>query len=204
MIRDNQPVGAHTMTSSIQRLKDEELVKLSREGQSDAMASLISRYLPIIRYKASGLFGPGLEQDDLIQEGLIGLLKAIRGYDENREASFVTFANLCIMGRMQSAVRAALSPKHSPLRDYMSISPQEGEPKLSIPAQDSPESYIIGKEDTEALRRKLETLLSLFEQDTLRLYFQGHSYREISNLLHSSPKAVDNALQRVRRKLRSV
>ncbi len=192
------------MTGSAQRLTDEELVKLSREGQNDAMAALISRYLPLVRHKARGLYGPGLEQDDLVQEGLIGLLKAIRGYDAGREAGFATFATLCITGRMMSAVRAALSPKHSPLRDYMSISPQEGEEKLLIPAQDDPESYIIGKEDTEALRRKIATLLSLFEQDTLRLYFQGHSYREISKLLHSSPKAVDNALQRVRRKLRSV
>lgn len=192
------------MNGLAEHITDEELIDQARGGNDDAVGALITRYLPLVRHKVVGCYGPGLEQDDLVQEGLIGLLGAIRGFDPQRAGSFATYATQCITNRIYSAVRAALSPKHSPLRDYMSISPDAEGQAIQIPSDDGPETSFIKKEDNELRDRRMQTLLSGYEQETLRLYLSGHTYQEISDLLHSSPKAVDNALQRVRRKLKMV
>lgn len=179
---------------------DETLAANARGGDEDATATLVCKYIPLVRSRAASFYGPGLEQDDLVQEGFIGLLKAIRSYDPLRESSFRTFAVLCVTGRMMSAVRASLSSKHSPLRDYRSIS-QEG---LAFSADVDPESYFIGKEEAQLLWNQIFTKLSSFERDALRLYLSGHSYREMSLILQASSKSVDNAIQRIRRKLKKV
>ena len=139
-----------------------------------------------------------MEAEDIVQEGLLGLLKAIRLYQPGK-SEFAAFASLCISSSMADAARSALSGKSIPLRDYASLS-EEG--TILLPAGD-PAQQVMAREQLAELERKIRTSLSVFEQQVLRLYLTGRSYAEISRLLLTTPKAVDNALQRVRRKLRS-
>lgn len=188
------------MTRALKNLTDEALILSARKGDDEAVTELVTRYLPMIRRRASRYFLPGMEAEDVIQEGLIGLLKAIRLYD-GRQSAFPTFASLCVGSTMATAARAALSQKNQPLSDYSTLEELEGS---SAERPMSPEEEVIIAEQLAELDGKIHTRLSGFEQKALTLYLSGHSYAEISQLLLTSPKAVDNALQRVRRKLRSV
>ena len=188
------------MTKALQNLTDEDLIRAARSGDDSAVGELVARYLPMVRHGAARYFLPGMDAEDVVQEGLIGLLKAIRLYD-GRQSAFATFASVCVASTMATAAKAALSQKSRPLSDY---SPLE---ELDEARQDqhvSPEEEIIIAEQVEELKGRIDTLLSGFEQRALTLYLSGHSYSEISQLLRTTSKAVDNALQRVRRKLRSV
>lgn len=188
------------MTRALQNLTDEALILSARAGDDSAVTELVARYLPMIRRRASRYFLPGLDAEDVVQEGLIGLLKAIRLFD-GRQSTFPTFAAVCVGSTMATAAKAALSQKSRPLSDYSSLE------ELDDVRKDqnvSPEEEIIIAEQMEELTGKIGTLLSSFEQQALTLYLSGHSYLEISQLLRTTSKAVDNALQRVRRKLRSV
>lgn len=170
-----------------------------RTGSSTAMTELVMRYLPLIRHKAAGYCLPGMEKDDLVQEGLLGLLKAISFYEAGK-SSFATFASICVSSSMATAAKSALSQKSMPLVDYVPLSDDE-----TIAALDNtPEQHLAAREQAAELLDKISTTLSLFEQQVLRLYLTGHAYYEIAEILLTSPKAVDNALQRVRRKLRTV
>lgn len=175
---------------------DEQLVFDARNGDTDALAQLITRFLPFIKYKAGRYSFVGLEQDDFMQEGLIGLFTAVKGYDSNRSASFKTYATICIQSKMSSCFTQLLRQKHLPLNDYLPID----DSLLSL-EPDPLEAYLLWEEE-ELRRQQIKTLLSGLEQETLRLYLSGHSYEEMAKLLHCTTKAVDNALQRVRRKLR--
>lgn len=188
------------MTRAVQNLTDEALVLAARAGDDPAVTELVARYLPMIRRRASRYFLPGMEGEDVVQEGLIGLLKAIRLYDE-RQSSFPSFAAVCVSSTLATAAKAALSQKSRPLSDYSSLEELESVQKEQAV---SPEEEIIIAEQLEELNGRIHTLLSSFEQQALTLYLSGHSYLEISQLLRTTSKAVDNALQRVRRKLRSV
>ncbi len=187
------------MTRAVHELTDEALVRSARGGDDPAITELVARYLPMIRRRASRYFLPGMEAEDVVQEGLIGLLKAIRLYDRD-QSSFPVFASLCVSSTMATAAKAALSQKSRPLSDYSPLDALEGSPKEQSV---SPEEEIIIAEQLEELNGRIHTLLSSFEQQVLTLYLSGHSYPEISQLLRTTSKAVDNALQRVRRKLRS-
>lgn len=191
------------MDNQLDRLTDEELSRLSQQGSDEAAGRLIARYLPMAAAKAAGYYGPGLEQDDLLQEGLLGLWNAVRHYDPARGCGFGTFASQCVTNRICSAVRQSLSPRQAPLRDYMSISPDEEGQAVQLPDAEGPEASFIRKEDKELRSRKMRALLSPREQSVLELYLRGNTYQEISEHLSISPKAVDNALQRVRRKLQT-
>ena len=182
---------------------DEELAGLAQNGSDQAAGCLIARYLPMAAARAAGYFGPGLEQDDLVQEGLLGLWSAVRNYDPQKEASFAAFASQCVANRIYSAIRQALSPRQSPLRDYMSISQDEERQTMQLPDGEGPEASFIRKEDQELRNRRMQRLLSPREWAVLEQYLKGDTYQEISEHLHISPKAVDNALQRVRRKLQT-
>ncbi len=186
----------------LDKMSDEELVALAGLGNDEATGLLIARFLPLVRSKATSYYGPGMEPDDLEQEGMMGLWSAVRHYDPTRGGKFSTYATLCVTNRILSAVKSALSLKHSPLRDYMSISPGEDGQNIQIPFGEQPESSFIAKETTELHDRKIKQVLSDYEQQVLELYISGHTYREISQAVRSTPKAVDNALQRVRRKLK--
>ena len=189
------------MTRLLQNLTDDALIPMARAGDDAAVTELVARYLPMIRRRAARYFLPGMEAEDVVQEGLIGLLKAIRLYDGDQSA-FPTYAQVCVSSTMATAAKAALSPKSRPLRDYSSLDTlEEGE---QAEGGAGLEEELIIAEQLEELRSRIRTVLSGFEQRVLTLYLSGHSYLEISQLLRTTPKAVDNALQRVRRKLRSV
>ena len=187
------------MTKALQTLTDEELVLSARAGEAPAVSELMARYLPMIRRRAARYFLPGMDAEDVVQEGLIGLLKAIRLYD-GKQSAFSTFASVCVASNMATAAKAALSQKSRPLSDY---SPLEELDEARGARPVSPEEEIIIAEQVGELRERMGTLLSGFERRVLTLYLSGHSYAEISQLLRTASKAVDNALQRVRRKLRS-
>ena len=181
-------------------LRDEDLCALACGGDRMAEEQLVVRYQQLTRACSRPYFLAGGDSEDLIQEAMFGLLKAIRLYD-GRQSAFATFASVCVASTMATAAKAALSQKSRPLSDY---SPLE---ELDEARQDqhvSPEEEIIIAEQVEELKGRIDTLLSGFEQRALTLYLSGHSYSEISQLLRTTSKAVDNALQRVRRKLRSV
>lgn len=180
---------------------DEQLVLSARSGDTEQLAQLIVCFLPDIRAKASRYTPVGLEQEDLIQEGLIGLLQAVKSYDSTRNASFATFASRCILFRILGTVRLFLEQKHLPLNNYLPIDSAQVLAELSDRDGDPLEAYL--KQEEEQLRRqKIKTLLSGLEQETLTLYLNGLSYEEMAQQLGCATKAVDNALQRVRRKLR--
>lgn len=180
---------------------DEQLVLSARSGDTDALAQLIVRFLPDIQAKAGCYKLAGLEPEDLVQEGLIGLLRAVKSYDSTRKASFATFASRCILFRMLGIIRLFLEQKHLPLNNYLPLDSAQALAELSDRNGDPLEAYL--KQEEEQLRRqKIKTLLSGLEQETLTLYLNGLSYEEMAQQLGCSTKAVDNALQRVRRKLR--
>lgn len=186
---------------SLRKPSDEQLVLSARNGDTDSLAQLIVRFLPDIRAKAGRYTLVGLEQEDLVQEGLIGLLRAVKSYDSTRKASFATFASRCILFRMLGTVHLFLEQKHLPLSNYLPIDSLQQVAGLSDHSADPLEVYL--KQEEEQLRRqKIKTLLSGLEQETLTLYLSGLSYEEMAQQLGCSAKAVDNALQRVRRKLR--
>lgn len=181
--------------------KDDVLAALAGSGDRLATAELVARYLPLVRHKAAGYRLPGMEPDDIVQEGLMGLVKAIRLYSPQR-SSFPTFASLCIATSMATAAKAALSQKSFPLRNYLPL-PDDDAPIGEHDRQGSPEQHLVEREQVAELYRRIDTVLSLFEQQALKLYLSGHSYTDISTSMCTTTKAVDNALQRVRRKLRS-
>ena len=191
------------MSDPFDRMTDEELAEQAQNGSDQAAGSLIARYLSMAAARASGFFGPGLEHQDFVQEGLLGLWNAVRSFDRQRGASFSTYAEQCVANRILSAVRSSLSPRQAPLRDYVSISEDQDGQAVQLPEGEDPEAAYIKEEDRRLRNRKMRQLLSLREWSVLEQYLKGKSYQEISEHLGITPKAVDNALQRVRRKLQS-
>ena len=183
---------------------DEQLVGRAKDGDDEALTALIQRYAPFVRMRAGAYGVKELDADDLYQEGMIALLTAVRNYCAGLNSSFRTFASVCINNKLNSALRAHMREKNAPMRGYLSLSePEVPEEALTAHTLD-PEQLVIQSEETDARNRRIETLLSLFERQVLKLYLSSYSYEEMSKQLGSSTKAVDNALQRVRRKLRTV
>lgn len=180
---------------------DEALVSAAQAGDTRALDQLIERHLPWICRQASRYPVSGLEAEDLVQEGLLGLVAAVKSYDPKKGASFQTYCRLCATSKMRSGVDAASSGHQKPLQDYVSMDSLEGQSAGSSEDGD-PFSAYIRREQVRQLWQQIDTLLSPLEQEALSLYLSGHSYQEMANLLDSTPKAVDNALQRARRKLR--
>lgn len=189
---------------------DAALVRAAQQGDQHASCELIRRYRGLIRSKARSYFLIGADRDDIVQEGLIGLFKAIRDYDPTRQASFHSFAELCVTRQIITAVKSATRRKHSPLNGYVSLSrpasmEEEGERLLSdiLAAKEvcDPAEIIVGAWETEFIRNGMVEALSDFETRVLRLYTGGKSYQEIADALGRHTKAVDNALQRIKRKM---
>lgn len=189
---------------------DAALVRAAQQGDQGASCELIKRYRGLIRSKARSYFLIGADRDDIVQEGLIGLFKAIRDYDPTRQASFHSFAELCVTRQIITAVKSATRRKHSPLNGYVSLSrpassEDEGERLLSdiLAAKEicDPAEIIVGAWETEFIRSGVVEALSDFETQVLRLYTGGKSYQEIADRLGRHTKAVDNALQRIKRKM---
>ena len=185
----------------LRQLTDEELVERIRGGDSTCMDILIERYKRQVRNQARALYLLGGDNDDLIQEGMLGLFKAIRDYRPEKEASFEAFARLFISRQLYSTVQAAGRQKHAPLNSYVELSDQL-DTQEDGPQGKSPEELLIDRENIEGLRKEIWKVLSPMEKKILQFYLEGESYTEIAAGLNRSPKSVDNALQRIRRKLK--
>ena len=190
-------------------LEDSALQKLAADGDSYAEEELVSRYMRLVRICARPLFLAGGESEDLIQEGMFGLLSAVRQYNNEHNASFKTFAEWCIRNRLRSAVKSASSLKHDPLNNRVpleSILSDESQTHAVACAelfQKSPEEQVLARENkkyTEQLYLSLVSMLSKYEKAVLTYYLEGLSYKEIAKLTGKGDKAVDNAIQRIRRK----
>lgn len=179
---------------------DEVLCALVAQGSARAEEELVSRYARLVRICARPLFLAGGDSEDLIQEGMVGLLHAMRTYDPARQAQFRTYAEVCIRSRLLSAVRAAGRDKHSPLNHYVSLETPLFDTAVSMQG-DNPEDMLIDREDRNERLSALKDQLSGFEAKILRLYLGGLSYGEIAQQIGRSAKSVDNAVQRIRRKL---
>jgi RNA polymerase sporulation-specific sigma factor len=189
---------------------DVRLVLRARNGDDAALDALIRRYTGFVRLKASSYFLAGGESDDLIQEGLVGLYKAVRDFRVDKETSFRSFAELCITRQIITAIKAATRFKHQPLNGYVSFSQTPAGQDdsdctlgdaLPGPGVDDPAICVISTEELQSLVFALGTGLSPLEADALRLYMEGLSYEEMSEELGCDTKTIDNALQRVKRKV---
>ena len=192
---------------------DEEIIETVREGEASGIDELFERYKNVVRSIASTMYLIGGETEDLIQEGMIGLFKAVQEYDPGRDASFGTFARLCITRHIYSAVKASGRKKHIPLNTYVSLYEEkkdEDEGGRTVEVQDmlrasdstEPEQIILSNEKSEELERAIEEELSPFERNVLELYVTGMSYSDIADVLGKNEKAMDNAIQRIRGKLK--
>jgi RNA polymerase sporulation-specific sigma factor len=192
------------------QVDDGFLIALAKQGNADAYDRIVRRYYGFVRLKASSYFLAGGDSDDLIQEGLVGLYKAVRDFRTDRESSFRNFAELCITRQIITAVKTATRNKHTPLNQYVSFSSSpasamEGEPTLDEvipgPTVHDPVNQVISSEELQSLVACLSTALSELESRVLALYLDGCSYEEVGERLACDTKTVDNALQRVKRKV---
>lgn len=186
-------------------LPDESLSALARQGDRDAEETLIKRYTRLVRQLARPYYLAGGDSDDLMQEGMIGLMCGVREYDGNRAASFRTFAERCIRNRLYSAVRAAARDKHSPLNQSVPLEIPFFDSHTSVlgaplVSQTNPEDLIIGREGVRDTLSDVRRQLSAFEAKILGYYLDGLTTREMAEAVSRSPKSVDNAVQRIRRK----
>ncbi len=192
-------------------LEDLQLALRARNGDSGALDALIRRYTGFVRLKASSYFLAGGEAEDLLQEGLIGLYKAVRDFRPEMETSFRSFAELCVTRQIITAIKTATRFKHAPLNTYVSFSHtpagQESEGDCTLgealpgPSVDDPSVCVMSTEELQSLVFCLGTGLSSLESDALKLYLEGSSYEEMAEELDCDTKTIDNALQRVKRKV---
>lgn len=195
-------------------LTDEELICRQRDGESRVTDYLMNKYKNLVRSKAKSMYILGADREDLIQEGMIGLFKAVRDYDSERDTSFATFADLCISRQMYTAVQASGRQKHIPLNTYISLygdsrnMGEDADAKLMnclVSRVDlNPEELVIDKENAENLAKKIEDELSSFENEVLDLYLTGMSYTQIARVLGRDEKSTDNALSRIRGKVKKL
>ena len=184
-------------------VSDEELIARLRAGETAIEDYLMEKYKGLVRQKARAMFLIGGDTDDLIQEGMIGLFKAVRDYHPGKEASFVTFAQMCIDRQIYSAVQSSNRQKHMPLNTYISLSQEDEESPLAQAWVETPEEIIIDRENTRALEDEIKSALSPMENTVLNYYLEGKSYADIGMLMDKNPKSVDNALRRIRTKIRN-
>jgi RNA polymerase sporulation-specific sigma factor len=190
--------------------EDLKLIEQARAGKLSAFEAIEAKYQGFVKLKASSYFMSGGDIDDLVQEGLIGLTKAVRDYRSDRETSFRSFAELCITRQIITAIKTASRQKHTPLNSYLSLSHspashEDGDCSLGdilpgSPIHD-PLSQVISSEEVASLHDCMRRLLSKLETNVLRLYLEGRSYEQIASQLGCDTKSVDNALQRIKRKV---
>ena len=195
-------------------MPDEQLIRKLREGETAIMDYIISKYKYLVIRAAKAMYLLGGENDDLIQEGMMGLFKAVRDFDVDQETSFYSFAELCISRQMYTAIKMSQRQKHMPLNSYVSLydmkktsSEEKQSPlieQLEMGTNNNPEELFLDKERLLMLVRELNERLSDMERRVLHLHLQGEDYRSIAELLDKSPKSIDNALQRIRQKMRAI
>ncbi|MDY4692814.1 MAG: RNA polymerase sporulation sigma factor SigH [Blautia sp.] len=185
-------------------LSDEELIARAKSGDSEVVDYLMEKYKGLVKNKARTMYLIGGENDDLIQEGMIGLFKAVRDFRPGRDAAFQTFARVCVERQMYNAIKNSNRQKHQPLNSYISLSGEKegNEDPLKDMWVENPESIIIDRENVRNLEKEISSALSPMENQVLKLYLNGSAYTEIARILKKSPKSVDNALSRIRGKIR--
>lgn len=187
---------------------DEELIEKLRQGEDDITDYILEKYKPLVRKKTNAMYLIGGETEDLIQEGMIGLFKAIRDYKTDKDASFYHFAELCINRQLYSALEASNRKKHQPLNSYISLSEQEHPDavaaELLVDKESGPEQTVIEQEVWEEYKKRLAQKLSRMENQVLQYYLDGNHYIQIAEMMGKSPKSIDNALQRIRQKIRQM
>ena len=188
-------------------LSDENLIRLYREGDEEAQIFLLQKYKNLVRSKANMLFLVGGDTDDLIQEGMIGLHKAVCDFNPDRESSFFHFAEICVTRQMYTAIEASNRKKNAPLNFYVSLdSDTEGEDPfsgfLSQAAENDPEEMIMQREEIRSLLCRAQNILSPMEKKVFTCCLNGMTYLETAEFLRRTPKSVDNAIQRIKTKLR--
>ena len=191
------------------KIPDEQLIRRLKNGEDEIMDYLMIKYKSMVRRKARAMYLIGGDNDDLIQEGMIGLIKAVRDFDSEAGQSFSGFAELCVSRQMYSAIASSKRKKHIPLNSYVSLYDEGNhEYEKALPlidtiepeVENNPETLYFGKESSEAFIEELKENLSDLENRVLYLHMLGTNYRDIANLLDKSPKTIDNALQRIRTK----
>jgi RNA polymerase sporulation-specific sigma factor len=201
--------GATLRAFDFENMLDEEIVAMAQEGNKSAEEYLINKYINYVKAKTKSYFLIGADKEDIFQEGMIGLFKAIRDYKNDKLSSFRAFAELCVTRQIITAIKAATRQKHVPLNCYLSLNKpvfdEESERTLidvlsSLHISD-PEEVIISKEERKKIEKKMRESLSDLEIEVLKCYLKGKSYQEIACDLDRHAKSIDNALQRVKRKL---
>ncbi len=200
------------MLTDYKNFSDEELIDCIREGNENVIDYLMDKYKNLVRKKAQTMFILGADNEDLIQEGMIGLFKAIQNYDHGRDASFFTFAELCISRQIYTAIQASGRKKHMPLNSYISFYSNEideiqGTENVVVSTMEysdknTPEKLVIEQENLDRIERIIEKELSEFEKQVLELHITGMGYVEIAKILGKEAKSVDNALSRLKMKLK--
>ena len=198
-------------TLALAELTDDDLVTRFQDGDTEALEVLLQRYRRFARAKARGYFLIGADSDDIEQEGMIGLFKAVRDFRSDRQASFRAFAELCITRQIITAIKTATRQKHQPLNSYVSLSgtPSTNDESSERTVEDvleargltDPADVVVSMENLSSMRRSMAEMLSGLEVEVLRLYVEGKSYQEIAVSLGRHVKSIDNALQRIKRKL---
>ena len=195
------------------KCSDETLIDIYRKGDEAAIEVLFERYKDIVRKKAKAMYLAGGDSDDLIQEGMIGLYKAVRDYDDTKEAAFKTFASMCINRQLINAVAVSNRKKNIPLNTYVSFDmpaypDEDNETRLvdilKPESEQNPEKLFIDREYSDSFKIKLYNRLSSFETHVQQLYMEDNDYRQIAMLLGKTPKSIDNAIQRIRAKANSI
>lgn len=199
----------HVNHQQLEDLNDEQLVEMTRMGDTEALDFLINKYKPFVRLKVKSYFLIGADKEDIVQEGMIGLYKAIRDFKGDKLASFKAFAELCVKRQIITAIKTATRQKHIPLNSYVSLDKPVFEEEstktmmdmLTGATVDDPEKLMIHREEFSHLEEKIGEVLSDLERQVLTLYLEGCTYQEISARLDRHVKSIDNALQRIKRKL---
>ncbi len=185
---------------------DEQLIRFLRSGKTEVIDYLMDKYKNLVRRQANMFYLIGGETEDLIQEGMIGLFKAIQEFRFEKETSFYRFAKLCVTRQIYTAVEASNRKKHTPLNSYVPLDIQQEQSQIYATGQLqalNPETLLIGRENAKQLLKQVSERLSRMERQVLALYLDGMNYRQIAKHMGKSPKAIDNALQRIRGKIKS-
>lgn len=195
--------------SKYERMADEQLIRDLRGGDKAIIDYIMEKYKNLVRKEANAMYLLGGENEDLIQEGMIGLFKAVQDYEPDQKASFFSFAKLCIRRQIYSAIKASKRKKHSPLNSYVSLYEENEDTEALIDTmeaaqENNPEALFVSREYVELLQSSLEESLSDLENRVLYLHLLGTDYKTIARLLDRSPKTVDNALQRIKSKTEKI
>lgn len=204
----NETKGFYSLNKNYKKMSDEDLIEIIKSGDKNALEYLITRYKELVNIKVSKYFIIGAEKEDIIQEGLIGLYKAIRNYSSDKQNSFKTFANMCVERQLITAIKSSNRQKHIPLNSYLSLnaSAYENDEETSILDTydahqiEDPLDTITKQEYYKSVEVAIDKSLSSFEKQVLNRYMQGESYMQIAEKLDTPVKSVDNAIQRIRKK----